>query len=120
MISYFKINITNSILIQFRCACRANFIQKAPTLKQSSYFNKLFDKEKQKVKTNEREAISKGNPEQIICDNKGIHQTTITRRMRLLNKNFMSCISDVLSTGEINKVICDSGIRITQVKLMPF
>ena len=120
MISHFKINITNSILIQFRCACRANFIQKAPTLKQRNYFNKLLDKEKQKVKTNEHEVVSKGNPEQIICDNKRIHQTTITRRMRLLNKNFMSCISDVLSTGEINKVICDSGIRITQVNIIPF
>ena len=73
--------------------------------KNQNVLNKLLD--------NKPKIVSKGSPNRRAID--GTNQRLITRRMTILNNQFMSCISDVLSTELIGNKIRELEVRITQV-----
>jgi len=57
--------------------------------------------------------IAKNNP--LLSTRARGDPRPLTRRQLMLNKNFMSVISDALLSESINKVIGKYGVRLTQV-----
>jgi len=62
--------------------------------------------------------VSKGSPNPLSIDEKGVDTRIITRRMKVLNKNFMQCITDVISTHHIGNDFKELEVRITQVLII--
>ena len=82
-------------------------------LRKSRMMDKLFEIGKHMDDT--ETVIAKNNPVQFTTargDARGL-----TRRQLMLNKNFMSCISDALLAESINKDIGKYGVRLTQVRI---
>ena len=92
------------------------------TKQQANVLDKFLNRNQdilKKLIDNKPKIISKGSPDRREIDSKGVNKRLITRRMNVLNKQLMHCISDVLSTEEIGLKIQKLQVRITQVSETP-
>jgi hypothetical protein len=110
----FKSKLKSIVFESIRTHFKFNATQR---IQQKNLMNKIMKNNKnfKNIIENKPIIVSKGLANPLAVDKNGVNAKVITRRMKVLNKQIMQSITDVLLTEDIGKDFKSLEIRITQV-----